>query len=144
VAFWKALTAASAAVLMLAVPARAAAPNYILVSGPGLSHPVLLADWNENLRLLLAVGDAPPARGAALVGLRRRPRLDLAEFWAWSARPRPASPARASQHSSFYPASGSKPAIVVMTVRGVTGPRVASKQVLRILERHRIPTRDSP
>jgi hypothetical protein len=38
------LFAALAVALVLAAPAEAAAPNYILVSGPGLRQPVLLAN----------------------------------------------------------------------------------------------------
>jgi hypothetical protein len=127
--------------LVLAIPAQAAAPNYILVTGRGLSHPVLLADWKENMKILLAVANAPRARGRAVEGLAARPRFDLAEFWDWSGRPRPASPAQASQHGTFYPARGSRRALIVLTVQGVTVPRFAPTFVLAALRRHGIPIR---
>jgi hypothetical protein len=127
--------------LVLAAPAQAAAPNYILVTGPGLGHPVLLADWRQNMKLLLAVANAPRARGQVVAGLSGRPRLDLAEFWAWSGRPRPTSPAQASQHGSFYAAHGSRPAVIVLTVQGLTVPRLAPAFVLTTFSRYGIPTR---
>jgi hypothetical protein len=141
---WLKPLAAAAAVtvgLVLAAPAQAAAPNYILVSGRGLAHPALLADWRQNMKLLLAVANAPRARGRAVVGLSGRPRLDLAEFWAWLGRARPTSPAQASQHGSFYPAHGSKPAVIVLTVQGITVPRLAPAFVLTTFTRHGIRTR---
>jgi hypothetical protein len=136
-----AAAAAVAAGLVLATPAQAAAPNYILVSGRGLAQPVLLADWRQNMKLLLAVANAPRARGRAVVDLAGRPRLDLAEFWAWSGRPRPTSPAQASQHGLFYPAHASKPAVIVLTVQGIMVPRLAPAFVLTTFIRHGIPTR---
>src|SRR5205807_650244 len=65
------------AVLALAAPATAAAPNYILVSGPGLARPVLLGDWNENLALLAAVANAPRAKAPAVRGRARHGRIEL-------------------------------------------------------------------
>lgn len=78
---WAPIAAAVAAAAVLAGPAQAAAPNYILVSGRGLSRPVLLANWQENMKLLLAVANSPRAQGQMLAGLSARPRFDLAEFW---------------------------------------------------------------
>jgi hypothetical protein len=132
---------AVAVVLALAGAASAAAPNYILVSGTGLSRPVLLGDWNENLRLLSAVARAPTAKPAVVRGLRRRPHLDLAEFWGWSGRPPPTRPRDASQHGAFYPARRSSPAVVVLMVDGSRAPRLAPAAALRILARHGVPTR---
>jgi hypothetical protein len=40
--------AALTVALTLAAPASAVTPRYILVSGPGLTRPVLMADWQEN------------------------------------------------------------------------------------------------
>ena len=64
-----------AAMVVLAAPAQAAAPNYILVTGPGLPRPILLANWTENLDLLLAVANAPKASRTTVQGLARRPVL---------------------------------------------------------------------
>jgi hypothetical protein len=123
--------AALAAALVLVAPAQAAAPNYILVSGPGLAKPVLLADWWENHALLLAAANAPEASDRVFRGLARRPKLDLALFWYWSDRPRPTRPSQANQHGSFYPAHGSQPAVI--------DDELAPVRVLRIFRRHGIP-----
>jgi hypothetical protein len=130
-----------AVAVALAAPAQAAAPNYILVSGPGLAQPVLLGDWNENLDLLGAIGNSPRAKRANLRGLARRPRFDLAEFWGWNALPAPTDPRQATQHGWFYPARGRKPALFKVMADGKTFPRIASRAALAILARHGVPTR---
>jgi hypothetical protein len=130
-----------ASLLALASPAVAAAPNYILVSGRGLAHPVLLADWNENLRLLAAVARAPRARGDAVRGLSRRPRFDLAEFWNWSYLPLPKRASQANQHGVFYPTHGSQPAVISVMVDGSRVPRLVPQSVQKIFHEHGIPLR---
>ena len=130
-----------AAAVALAAPAQAAAPNYILVSGPGLQQPVLLDDQGENLQLLIAVGQGPRAKRAALRGLARRPRFDLAEFWNWNFLPAPTDPRGATQHGLFYPAHGRKPALFKVMANGTRVLRVASARALAILARHGVPTR---
>ena len=129
------LAVAFLAALALAAPAAAAAPNYILVSGPGLKRPVLLDDWSENLRLMTSLVDA---RKLSYAAIRMRPRLDLAEFWDWRDKPRPTRPRDANGHSNFYPAFGSRPAAFLAYG---THPVVAPKQALRILARHGVPIR---
>jgi hypothetical protein len=136
-----ALVAALATALVLAPPVHAAAPNYILVSGPGLKRPILLGDWGENLALLSALVDAPMAKGTAVRGLPRRPRFDLAEFWGWGGNPRPARPSEANQHGWFYPAYNSKPPVIVLMVNGYRFPRLVPTTVLKILARHHVPLR---
>jgi hypothetical protein len=79
-----------------------AAPNYILVSGPGLRRPVVLANWKENGVLLLAVANARTADKSLIRGLTHRRRFDLAEFWGRQGQPRPTSPRQANQHGWFY------------------------------------------
>jgi hypothetical protein len=130
-----------AVAVVLAPPAHASEPNYILVSGPGLAHPVLLDERSENLQLLVAIRQGPRAKGAALRGLARRPRFDLAEFWNWNFLPAPTDPRQATQHGLFYPAHGRKPAIFKVMVRGTRVARIASAQALEILASHGIPTR---
>jgi hypothetical protein len=137
----QAVAGALAVALVLAPTAGAAAPNYILVSGPGLARPVLLANWNENLVLLSAVAGAPRAKGAAVRGLARRPRLDLAEFWGWAGRPRPTRPSQANQHGWFYPAHGARRPLIEIMVDGIRVPRLVPAKVLRIFTRHGVPTR---
>jgi hypothetical protein len=133
--------AVAAAAVALAAPAHAAAPNYILVSGRGLHQPVLLDDWSENGRLLLAIGNGPRAKRPALRGLARRPRFDIAEFWNWNFLPAPTDPREAAQHGLFYPAHGRKPAIFKVMVEGTRAPRLASARALAILAHHGVPTR---
>jgi hypothetical protein len=127
--------------LLAAGPAQAAAPNYILVSGPDIKHPILLGNWDENLVLLTALVDAPTAKGSAVRHLARRPRFDLAEFWGWSALPRPTRPSQANQHGWFYPAHGAKPAVIVLMVNGTRVPRLLPARVREILARHHVPLR---
>jgi hypothetical protein len=131
--------AALAAALVLASPVHASAPNYILVSGPGLKRPILLGNWSENGALLSALVNAPKAKGSVVLGLARRPRFDLAEFWGWAGRSRPTRPSQASQHGWFYPKHRFKPAVIVVTVNGEELPRLVPKSVLEILERHHVP-----
>jgi hypothetical protein len=126
-----------AAAVALAAPAWAAAPNYILVSGPGLQRPVLLGNWDENGSFLAALVDAPRAPRPP-AGARR---FDLAMFWGWGGRPRPTRPGAANQHGWFYPGHGARRAVVDAMVDGVRMPRIAPAATLRILARHRVPTR---
>jgi hypothetical protein len=130
--------------LVLAAPVKAAAPRYILVSGPGLPQPVRLANWNENHALLLALVDAPRAKASVVRRLGRRSRLDVALFWRWPERKPPTRPRGADQHGWFYPAHGSEPAVFDLLVNGVRIPRVAPVSTLRILGRHGVPTRTAP
>jgi len=125
------------AALIVAAPASAAAPRYILVSGPRLAHPVMLDDWRENHALMLAFANTPRVR----VSLMKRPRYELAMFWGWTDAQRPTSPTQANQRAWFYPAwHGARP-IVNVVVNGFLAPRSASTGVLRILARHGVPTR---
>jgi len=123
---------------VLAAPAYAAAPRYILVSGPGLTRPVLLGDWQENLRFLESL---LPARKLPAFRLAGRPRYDLALFWGVPAKPIPTRPRDANQHAWFYPAQAGRPAVVDLVLSGESAARVASPRALRILARHGIPTR---
>jgi hypothetical protein len=136
-----AFVGALAVVLVLASPVQAAAPNYILVSGPGLKRPILLGNWGENGALLSALLAAPKAKGSVVRGLTRRPRFDLAEFWGWGSRPRPTRPSQANQHGWFYPAHRAEPRVIVLMVNGYKSPRLVPKSVLKILARHRVPLR---
>ena len=123
---------------VVAIPAEAAAPRYILVSGPALQRPVVLGNWNENLAFL--TGLLPADRPAP--GWRNdRPRYDLALFWGVPAKPMPTHPNEAAQRGWFYPANGGRRAVVKLLISGQDHPRVATRAALRILARHGIPTR---
>jgi hypothetical protein len=136
------ILAAAAVAAALVSTAEAAAPNYIYVRGPGLDRPVLLADWDENLDLFTAIVSSPVAGKTATRGLARRPRLELAYFWAWGSRPRPTSGALANQHGSFWAATGTSRALIQLAPdSSFPELRIASAKVLRILARHGIPVR---
>jgi len=134
-----ALIGCGVAALVIAAGAEAAAPRYILISGPGLERPILLADWSENLDLLIALIDAPRVdASAARLSSRRRFRLGL--FWGWPERPLPTDPRDANQTGWFYPRTESQPAAIDLRVSGTRAPRVAPTRALRILARHGVPT----
>jgi len=120
----------------------AAAPPYIIVTGPKLAKPILLSNWEENLTLLTAAEASPRAKAKDLRTLDARPRLDLALFWGWPLdSPPPTKASDASAHGSFYPTYRGHPALIRTTTNGVTTTRVASPKVLQIFAKHGIPTR---
>ncbi len=122
---------------VVAVPAQAAAPRYILVSGPGLHRPATLGNWTENLAFVTSLLHARrPTSGWQ----ENRPRYDLALFWGVPTKPVPTRPNEANQHGSFYPATGGRRAVVKLRVSGKDFPRVATPETLRILARHGVPT----
>lgn len=127
--------------LALASTVEAAAPRYILVSGPRLARAVLLPNRAENGLLLAALVHAPRADDATVRRLGERPRLRLRLFWGWPETPRPVLPSRANQTGWFYPSSRSQPPVVDLLVDGVRVPRIAPAPVLRIFARHGVPTR---
>lgn len=123
---------------VVAVPAQAAAPRYILVSGPGLQHPATLGNWTENLAFVTSLLHArKPTSGWG----DNRPRYQLALFWGVPAKPVPTRPSAANQYGWFYPAIGSRRAVIRLRVSGEDFPRVATAETLRILARHGVPTR---
>lgn len=123
---------------VVAVPAQAAAPRYILVSGPGLQPPATLGNWMENLAFVTSLLHARrPTPGWQ----DKRPRYDLALFWGVPTKPVPTRPNEANQHGWFFPAIGGRRAIVKLRVSGEDFPRVATPETLRILARHGVLTR---
>jgi hypothetical protein len=127
--------------LALASAAEAAAPRYIMVSGPSLAKPVLLANWAENGRLVATLVNARRAGGEAVRLLSKRPRLRLGLFWGWSEKPRPSRPGQANQTGWFYPSRRSQPPVIDLLVNGVRVPRIAPVQMLRVFARHGVPIR---
>jgi hypothetical protein len=133
-----ALIAVLLAAGVLAVPTQAAAPRYILVSGPGLERPATLGSWTENLAFVTSL---LRARRPTSGWQANRPRYELALFWGVPAKPVPTRPDEANQHGWFYPATEGRRAVVKLRVSGENFPRVASHETLRILARHGVPTR---
>lgn len=129
--------------LVFASAVVAAAPRYILVSGPGLAQPVLLPKWEENGALLSALVNARVAPPKVVRRLAGRPRLRLSLFWDGSSlrgRP-PTRPSQANQSGWFYPSWRSQPPVVDLLVNGVRVPRIAPARVLRILAGRGVPPR---
>jgi hypothetical protein len=133
--------AVAGAALLLAASALAAAPRYIMVSGPGLSRPVLFDVWNENLALYVAIAEAPRATRSAAASVRRRPRLRLSLFWGWPEGQLPTRPSQGNQTGWFYPACRARRALVDLKVNGERVLRLAPKEVLDTFTAHGIPIR---
>jgi hypothetical protein len=123
---------------LFASTAAAAAPRYIMITGKGIAKPILLADWRENMALETALVLAPKATQPS--GLSVRSRLTLWLFWGWDER-RPQWPGQANQRGWLYPATNSRPALIALRVDGRSALRVVTARLLRILERHAVPTR---
>lgn len=132
---------AASAPLVFAAGASAAAPRYIMVTGPSLQQPVLLDDWWENLRFMQAVSYGTSI-GAPRVA--RRPRFLVSLFWdanVWTEPP--TRPDGANERGWFYPAYGKRPAAFEMdrSWRALGFRRVATSELLTIFRAHGVPTR---
>jgi hypothetical protein len=137
------------ALLSSTTPVLAAAPRVMLVYGPPLTRPVMLQNWDENLRLMQAVTEDATATSREL---KHRPFLSVALFWGmyWGQylqHGKPLAvfrPERANQCAWFYPAYGrarplwvfrSVPVASVLLIRRVSPTGIA------ILARHGVPVR---
>ena len=129
-----------ATALATAAPATAAAPNYIMVTGPGLPKPVVLSSWEENLALVSASASGRGVAPSTARALAKRPRFRLWFFWAWGEQPPPTTTAGANQGGYFYPAYGSRRPVITI-LDGVNVPRFAPGEVIEIFKRHGVPTR---
>jgi hypothetical protein len=124
--------------LVVAAPAEAAAPRYIMVSGPGLVQPVTLANWRQNLDVMMEIVNGDKLAPQQRAGLADRPRLRLSLFWGWGGKP-PKWPSQSNQTGWYWPASDGAPAIVATVIGGKRDARVASLKLLGILRRHHVP-----
>jgi hypothetical protein len=119
-----------------------AAPEIIIVHGSLLPEQRVLASFQENHRLLLSVNRPAPFPSTPLA---KRPALQLALFWGvgWRTtaespeRLRALRPGQATQRGTFYPATGTAPALLMV---GQTAGMV-SDSGLAILRRHGVPVR---
>ena len=133
--------AAAIASLALAAPAHAAAPNYILIHGPGLEQPILL-HVVENGTVLLTLVQAPYASPQRIRQLRNRPRLGLALFWDWRDRPGPrALPQRTSEAPSAQRTAPNRRSSRFGST-APTSPDSPRPRFLRILARYGVPIRN--
>jgi hypothetical protein len=135
-----------AAALVLAPAAQAAGPRFIMISGLELKRPVVLADWNENMRIM---SEAATARVIPAAQLKLRPRYQVGEFWGpmWldylsnGGTPDELKPSQANQFGEFYPARAGKPAAIRITVSGRYTARRAGPVLLATLKAHGVRTR---
>lgn len=119
---------------LVASSAQAAAPRYVMVSGPAYHRPVLLDDWLEIHRLLLAIAGSPLASQQVVSRLGSRPSAELGLFWGWGAEP-PSHPADAPFTGTFYPKYRGQPAVMRVQVNADDRPRVVGRWVLELLAR---------
>lgn len=135
--------------------ALAAAPPIILVSGPPLCRPIVLAEWGQIISLLSSGADDPPRGQLEPPGGRTY--FDLAlfwedEWWTYVQTEQPLDwlqPDQAMQHGRFYPASADEPALLVLPeVQRRGGVTLTSWSVRRmdeaglaILAEHGVPVR---
>jgi hypothetical protein len=131
------------AVLLLALPstASAAAPTFIMVTGPTLARPVLIRSVEENAKLLLSLSNARAAPQRSSRSLQARPKLRLWLFWGWREDRPPRRPSQANDNGVYYPSFRGKRALILLRVEGVKMLRVAPPSALRLLARHGVPTK---
>jgi hypothetical protein len=133
------VAAATALALMPATGAQAAAPRYIMVTGPGIERPIVLDDWRQNHSIMVAIANAQQLRiDQVALGA---PRLRLSFFWYRTPMPRPTWPSQATQYGWLHLANGPRPAVILMKANGVRAFRMAPERVLRILARAGVPLR---
>jgi len=130
-----------ATVLLSAAPAYAAVPRIVLVYGPPLGRPVIMADWADNGWVVGGSELDPLAED-----LDGRPYLEVAFFWGgqWDDYVRSGKPLdalqleQASGYGRFYPAMGGAPAICAC---GGWWLRRLDPAGLDSLQRHGVPVR---
>lgn len=114
--------------------ARWAAPQVIVFGGGPLRQRVVLNDWSENQRLMLAAGRVVRVPADSF---RNRPRISVAMYWGSQWKDRTDLPDSVSifstldgaQSGAFYPRVKGQPGLWVF------GPAAASPGSTRILER---------
>ena len=137
--------------LAISTPTEGAAPWVLMIYGEPLPHPVILTNWVENHRFMLAVAKDAEISDGQLAG---RPYLNLALFWGpdWvgyandSKAAGKLRPEQANQRGRFYPAVGELAPIVTLDQglgRGYTRRRV-DQEGIKILARHGISVTSNP
>jgi hypothetical protein len=132
------------AVLFAAMPADAAYPRIILVSGAELEEPIVLASVDDIVDVTTAIARAPSVPPEEVEG---RAYLRLSLFWGddlWEpyvreGRLNELRPEQANQEGRFYPANGAQEAVIDLLVNGRAGPKHASEEALATLTRNGVP-----
>jgi hypothetical protein len=133
------------AALLAALPAQAAFPRLILVSGPKLEKAIIFDDLHDIANLTLPVGQAASVPREQVRG---RPYFRLSLFWGddlWEPYVREGRldelrPEQANQEGRFYPAYKGHAAVIDLLVNGRAGPKRAPQKMLATLARHGVPT----
>jgi hypothetical protein len=122
-----------------------AAPGVIVFSGGPVKSPIVLSDWAENQRLMLA---AIPA-AIPDSDLARRPKIDIAMYWGgeWSHYAASVDSLallrriRVPQPGAYYPASGGRPAVWIFGPMGAmpASRRHLASEGIAILRAHHLP-----
>jgi hypothetical protein len=141
IAAWVALLA----VLFGPVPAQAAYPRLILISGAGLEKRVVLDQVDEIVRLTTAIATAPSVPHEEVEG---RAYFRLSLFWGddlWEPYVREGRldelrPEQANQEGRFYPSYRGREAVIDLLASGRPGPKRAPKEALAIFVRNGVPT----
>ena len=125
---------------------RFAAPQLIVANGGPLSQRVVLSDFAENHRLMLATTQPATVQTESLA---RRPRVRVAMYWGLQWKGRIDLPdsvdmlgtATGAQPGSFYPATRGQPAIWVFgaSAGSPTSMRSVAAEGLAILKSHNVP-----
>lgn len=137
----------SLALIATSSPAsRFAAPQIIVANGGPLRQRVVLSDFTENHRLMLATTQSAMVQRESLV---QRPRVRVAMYWGFQWKGRTDLPdsvdvlsaATGAQPGSFYPAARGQPAVWVFgaSAGSPTSIRWITAEGLAILQRHKIP-----
>lgn len=126
-------------------PSRLAAPGVIVFSGGPLTNPIVLSDWAENQRLMMAAVPAMVSDSE----LAHRAKIDVAMYWGgeWSRfAVSPDSRAllrrmREAQPGAYYPAAHLRPAVWIFGPMGAmrSSRRHLGAEGVAILRAHHLP-----
>lgn len=127
----------------ISVPEKLAAPEIVIFADDRLARRIAIAGWEPNHRWLAQTVLLRPDQRPLSSELAQRSSITIALFWGahWRAYTHPESlrvlaPERANQHGRFYPAVGSRGAVVdIGTLRGISDSGVA------LLRAHGVPVR---
>jgi hypothetical protein len=124
-------------------------PAIIVFEGGSLHRRVVVTDQSVNSRLLLGRGNLKIGRDVAYRELSSRPYLEVWLYWGshWQAVARDSNAVKnlresaANQHGRFYPASGTKGALLLLDATGMADRSCRSEadDVLDALKPYGIP-----
>ena len=120
----------------------AAAPPYIMVSGPRLAKPVPSPTGRREPGPPPGGGRVPSPKGERAPRAEHQAAARPGVFWGWSLDSPPQNESERRQRARLLlPTYRGRPALIRMKVNGEDHVHVASPKVLRIFAKHGIPTR---